>query len=61
MRLSAEGTAHGLRLPRYGESEVPLPLPYSLDAADGTFAASDEVVAGDVTPALLVVEATELT
>jgi hypothetical protein len=48
-------------MPRYGESDVPLPLPYSLDDAEGTFEASDELVSGDVAPALLVVEATELT
>ena len=61
MRLSDEGTAHGLRLPRYGESDVPLPLPYSLDDAEGMVEASDEVVAGEVVVAPLVVEATELT
>jgi len=40
---------------------VPLPLPYSLDDADGIPDASDDVVAGEVVDALFDVDATELT
>jgi hypothetical protein len=48
-------------MPRNGDIDVPLPLPYSLDDADGNVDASDEVVAGDVVEALLDDDATELT
>jgi hypothetical protein len=44
-----------------GESDVPLPVPYSLEAADGRFAASSDAVSVVVVELLFVVDATELT
>jgi hypothetical protein len=48
-------------MPRNGDIDVPPPLPYSLDEAEGIVDASDEVVAGEVVDALFDVDATELT
>ena len=61
MRLSVEGTAHGFRMPTKGDIEVPAPFPYSLDDADGMFAASADTAEVDVEEVLFVVEETELT
>ena len=61
MRLSDDGTAHGYSGPTNGESDVPLPVPYSLDDADGMLSASCEAVAAVVPVLLFVVDDTELT
>jgi hypothetical protein len=58
--LSAEGTPQGSIVPRNGESDVPLPVPYSLDDAEGSVAASCDAVVADVAAAFDVDE-TELT
>ncbi len=59
--MSAEGTAHGFKMPTNGDIEVPLPLPYSLDEADGMFAASCDTAAVDVEELLFVVDDTDCT
>jgi len=48
-------------MPTNGESDVPAPVPYSLDDAEGRFAASCETVDGDVDVLLFVFDETELT
>jgi hypothetical protein len=47
--------------PVNGDSDVPLPVPYSLEDADGRFAASSDTDSVLVDELLFVVDDTELT